>query len=386
MKVIAHWLESLTTMNPKQYFFQSFTFLNNLLNYDLSQSLTGLSVFTEGASLFMWTGISFKMSQKILDYSKNAGAENHPASLIDYRFVLKMHYFHTGQIEEDPDFLNVYNAGLSVGDHWPTTIYSVYSGLICVELGKYDRLVEIIEKIDEISESFDNSHAKAQMYRLSVMAHYRFRMIDRTLELSEAGISYTAKTGHFAMLLVIWCAKSLAHSARNELDAAKEALKEAAKLVKDRKIITIFHIPYVQAKAQLEFQELRTAIERKENPGKSVKTLFKTISLLISLSKKMRSAATEAYRLQALTFWIIGKQRKAYKNFTLSIKSGQKYNCHLELSRTYFEVGKCLRDPKSYTTSLMGLSGSEYLFKAKRMFEEMDLQWDLKEYEKYMET
>ena len=33
----------------------------------------------------------------------------------------------------------------------------------------------------------------------------------------------------------------------------------------------------------------------------------------------------------------------------------------------------------------MELSGSEYLFMAKSMFEEMNLQWDLKEYEKYME-
>lgn len=386
MKVMAQWAESLSTLNPKQYFFQSFALLKDILNYDLSQSLTGLSIFIEGASLFMWTGISFTMSRKILDYSKNAGAVNHPASLIDYRFVLKMHYFHTGQIEEDPDFLNVYHAGLSVGDHWPTTIYSVYCGLTCVELGKYDRLVEIVNKIDEISESFDNSHAKAQMYRLSVMAHYRFRMMDRALELSDAGISFTSKTGHFAMLLVIWCAKSLAHSAKKELDAAKRSLAEAEKLVKDRKIITIYHFAYVLAKAHLEFQELTLALERKESQRKSGNSLLNTIGLLIRLSKKMRSAATEAYRLKAQTCWMLGKQRQACKYFTLSIRSAQKYNCRLELSRTYYELGKCLRDPKNNETSLMGLSGSEYLFKARRMFEEMDLQWDLKEYERYMET
>jgi|GEM_PF-1863969 len=386
MKVMAQWAESLSTLNPKQYFFQSFALLKDILNYDLSQSLTGLSIFTEGVSLFMWTGISFKMSRKMLDYSKNAGAENHPASLIDYRFVLKMHYFHTGQIEEDPDFLNVYHAGMSVGDHWPTTIYSVYSGLTCVELGKYDRLIEIVKKIEEISESFDNSHTKAQMYRLSVMAHYRFRMIDHTLELSEAGISYTVKTGHFAMLLVIWCAKSLAHTAKKELDAAKKALAEAEKLVKDRKIITIYHFPYQQAKAYIQFMELTLAIERKEKVSEKARSLQKTINLLISLSKKMRSAQPEVYRLKALTFWILGKQRKAYKNFTISIQAGQKYNCQLELSRTYFEAGKCLREVKSIKSSLLGINGSEYLLMAKRMFEEMDLQWDLKEYEKYLEN
>jgi len=188
------------------------------------------------------------------------------------------------------------------------------------------------------------------------------------------------------MLLVIWCAKSLAHSARNEPDAAKEALSEAEKLVKDRKIITIYNFPYEQAKAQIQLIELSLAIERKEKPGEKTRLLQKTINLLISISKKLRSAQPEVYRLKALACMMLGKERQAYKNFNISIKAGQKYNCHLELSRTYFEVGKCLRDPKSNETSLMGLSGIEYLFKAKSMFEEMDLQWDLKEYEKYLES
>ena len=32
-----------------------------------------------------------------------------------------------------------------------------------------------------------------------------------------------------------------------------------------------------------------------------------------------------------------------------------------------------------------GMNGTECLMKAKSMFEEMNLEWDLKEYEKYME-
>lgn len=386
MKVVTQWGEALATMNPRRFFLQSPYFLSRLINYDLSRSVIGLSVFSECATLFMWTGLSFSLSKKILDYSKKAKAEDHPSSLIDYRYARKMHDFFTGNIFEDQDYERVYQAGMKAGDFWPTTIYTLYSGLVCVELGKYEKLMEHVHHVENISESFDNSHAHAEIYRLSVPAHYRFRKLDQALELAEEGIIYTRKTGHFALLLVILGAKSLVHSAKNELEAARQALEEAAKLVKDRKIITIYHFAYAQAKAQLEFQECKIAIERKENPGKSAKTLLKTIGLLIKLSKKMRSAAIEAYRLKALTCWMIGKQRQAYNNYTLSIRSGKKYNCHLELSRTYFEVGKCLRDAKSAKTSLLELSGSEYLFMAKRMFEEMDLQWDLKEYEKYVEN
>ena len=386
IKVLTQWGEALTTMNPRRYFLQSLYFLNKGMNYDLSKSAAGLTMFIELTSLFMWTGLSFTASKKMLDYAKKAKAEDPPNSLIDYRFILKMHDFFTGNIFQDPDFERIYQAGMRTGDFWPTTIYSVYSGLICLELGKYEKLMDHVDHLENIAESFDNSHARAQLFRLSAPAHYRFRKLDQALELAEEGIRYTSKTGHFAMLLVIWCAKSLAHSARNELEAAKEALTEAAKLVKDRKIITIYHFPYEQAKAHIQFIELSLAIERKEKAGEKARSLQKTINLLISLSKKLRSALPEVYRLKALTCWMLGKQRQAYKNFTLSIQTGQKYNCHLELSRTYFEAGKCLREAKSVKSSLLGINGSEYLLMAKRMFEEMDLQWDLREYEKYMEN
>ena len=54
----------------------------------------------------------------------------------------------------------------------------------------------------------------------------------------------------------------------------------------------------------------------------------------------------------------------------------------LELSRTYFEVGKRLLEPKSKYKELDGIKAWDYLEKAGMMFEMMDLQWDLDELEK----
>lgn len=94
---------------------------------------------------------------------------------------------------------------------------------------------------------------------------------------------------------------------------------------------------------------------------------------------------TEAYRLKAQVYCLLQKQKKALSYFTISIKAGQKYNSRLELSRTYFEAGKCLRDPHSIRSSLMGVIGSEYILKAKNLFQEMELQQDLRNYEEYIE-
>jgi len=55
-----------------------------------------------------------------------------------------------------------------------------------------------------------------------------------------------------------------------------------------------------------------------------------------------------------------------------------------DLSRTYFEVGKRLLEPGSKYKTLNGITAEEYLDKAKSMFEEMDLKWDLDELDKVM--
>jgi tetratricopeptide (TPR) repeat protein len=375
----------MTSLNPRQLFLQLSYFLNMFSDYDLSRSVHGLSLFIESVALFMWTGISFRVSKKMIDYAKRAGVENHPSSFIDYRYIKKMHEFHVGNFEDDRDFGHVYQTGMHIGDFWPTTIYTLYSGLVCVELGKYERAMELIKKLEEISESFDNSHARAQAYRLSSMVHYRFRMMDQALDIADEGIRFTGKTGHFAMLLGIWCAKSLAHSAKNEIEEAKKALSEAEKLVMDRKIITVYHVPYLQARIHLELSELRSAASRQKPDRELFRTAIITANKLTRQSGKMQSAAVEAYRMKALIYRLQKKPHKAYKYFALSIQAGLKNNGVLELARTYFEVGKCLRERGSVRSSLLGISGSEYLLKAKTLFEEMDLHYDLRQYEEYME-
>jgi len=257
--------------------------------------------------------------------------------------------------------------------------------MVSIAKGNYQEVAKCVKRLEEISESFDNSHARAQSYRLSSLAHSQLRMPDLAISIADEGIRYTSKTGHFAMLLVIWCAKSMAHSAKNETEEAKKALLEAEKLVAERKIMTIYYLPYLQAKAQVEYSALKSKIEQ-DLPGKEQsKAVLETVNILISQSKKMRTASVAAYRLKAMVYWMLKKQNKAFKYFILSIKAGQKYNCRLELARTYFEAGKCLRETGSIKNSLMGVIGSEYLLKARNLFKDMDLQHDLQIYERYIE-
>ena len=84
-------------------------------------------------------------------------------------------------------------------------------------------------------------------------------------------------------------------------------------------------------------------------------------------------------------YWLIKKQKKALKWWSKSIAEGERLGARPELSRTYMEVGKRLFEPKSKFKELNGIKAEGYLEKARSMFEDMDLQWDLNELDKIVQ-
>jgi hypothetical protein len=81
---------------------------------------------------------------------------------------------------------------------------------------------------------------------------------------------------------------------------------------------------------------------------------------------------------------LINKQKKAIKWWQRAIEEGERLDARLELSRSYFEVGKRLLEDKSKYRILNGIKAEDYLQKARVLFEEMDLQWELDELDRVL--
>jgi hypothetical protein len=103
---------------------------------------------------------------------------------------------------------------------------------------------------------------------------------------------------------------------------------------------------------------------------------------MVRKSSKAFGERTEALRLMGTYYWVIGKKRRALNWWKKSMGQGERLGARPELSRTYMEVGKRLLEPDSKYRELNGIGAEEYLNKARTMFQEMDLQWDLDELEK----
>jgi hypothetical protein len=134
----------------------------------------------------------------------------------------------------------------------------------------------------------------------------------------------------------------------------------------------------------LNLQHLEESTKKGDKPTSSHhrSDALKNGTKAVNMANKYASFKTEALKLMGVYYWLIGKQRKAMQWWCKAIAEGTRQKDRPELSRTYYEIGKRLLEPKSKHKDLDGIKAEEYLEKARVMFEEMDLQWDLDELEK----
>jgi len=106
------------------------------------------------------------------------------------------------------------------------------------------------------------------------------------------------------------------------------------------------------------------------------KQASKTFKRLVKCVRKHKPLCASAFRLGGRYSWLIGNQGKAVNYWMKSIKEGERLGTRPDLARTYMEIGKRFMEDKSKYKELNGISASDYLEKARTMFQEMDLQWD----------
>ncbi|MCP4648630.1 MAG: hypothetical protein GY853_00935, partial [PVC group bacterium] len=162
-------------------------------------------------------------------------------------------------------------------------------------------------------------------------------------------------------------------------------IRQANEIVEKEKFVIPFIIaPCLVARFVVDIQILKKVMASDDNSNLTSlqNKVYKSGRAALRKLKKYAPYQTKTLRLMGEYYWLIGKQKKAYSWWDKAVKKGEKLGAIPDLSRTYFEIGKSLLNPKCNYKEWNGISANEYLEKARTMFEEMDLQWDLDEFEK----
>jgi tetratricopeptide (TPR) repeat protein len=367
---------ALTAIDPKKMFFESWT-CARFHKKDVFGSHSA-SILLVSAAMLLYAGKFVRLGKKVAKFTIRFIDENTPSEWLRKAYCLSIYHYYIGKEIEKPDEEKVYRLALMTADLFAVSSYYVYTVYNAIESGNQIVVSHLLNHLKTISEAFDNAYPEIQFHRGNIAFHLKYRKMDKIIAVTEQALHFAGKNQYKLQLFLCYCHKSMVFSILSDHEKSREFLDQAGKLLKD------FNIPfcwcqYLLAKSYLEITQLKSE-EVDRNLGKIA---LRTTKQLIYKSRKSPKNLPEAYRLHALIYCLLGRPHQALKNFERSIKAGSSFNCTLELSRTYFETGRFLRDPKNKKQRINGMNATECLMKARSMFEEMELEWDLKEYDKY---
>jgi class 3 adenylate cyclase/tetratricopeptide (TPR) repeat protein len=381
-----HWGTPISTINPRHFIFKPSDAVSRFIKYDAMSSQAILELYIQISCIFLWASFSNPTSRKIIDLADQVDFQLNPRPLLSLLMTKSMFNVNTGKWHYNIEADEVFNTGIKTGELWMTSVTALYLGMQQTEQGNYDRTIEISDRLKELGNSFENSFALAQGHRVKFVCLMKFRKFEHLQEIIDEAKDYMRNTENKLHVFLMDLVQSHLHIHNNDLEAAVKSFEKAEKSLETIKSIMSYYTPYLITKIELGLALMKDKRNKDIRNSKDIGDLLKTSSKLISKSKKFVSNLTEAYKLRSRIFMFQQKSGNAFKNLQLAIATGEKHNSRLELSRAYFETGKFLSDPTNKYKELNGHPASHYLDKAKTMFEEMDLQWDLEDLNKLSHT
>jgi class 3 adenylate cyclase/tetratricopeptide (TPR) repeat protein len=376
----------LAFLEPRRFFVEFLMALRWSSKLDITKIQNGVSRYSGASALFSWTGISFRLSTKILDHVKELINKNDSKEVLDYR-LFKLYYdFFTGHWsgyeEIDKSLLEL---NLKVGQTWQVSTFIFFLCSIKIDQGHFREAKELIGRLSEIWEAYENENTLEYIHSLKVRTLLKLRKPrDARVEVDEA-LSFATRTRRDLAIVFYTGLKAISQILFKDFEGARELLAQAKDLLsKESQRIPYFIASYLLGQFLFDLYQLENAILLDDTSRISEygKKAFKSGKLALKNSRKLACDRTEVFRLMGLYCWLTNSQNKAIGWWCRSMAEGERLGDRVELARTHMEIGKRLLEKKSRLHGLDGVEPEAYLEKARIPFEQMGLDWDLDELDK----
>ena len=361
---------------------------NKSCSVDWTKSPDATRLFVAAAGVFSVSGLSFKLAYKLLDVCKGKMDQESIQNLMAFALMYDCTNTCSGDWEKIAPFKEMLlNDALKKGDLWSATNYLVFITLVKIDQGDFENTESLIDKLSEIAVVYDYSAATVFVDLLTTFLLLKKGRLSEAQQKAEQGIIFSSRHSMEIQQQTFFSWRAEAQILLNDVDGAKESLLNAKKIIDQHKFLAPAYIlTYLVARFMMDIYLLKDAIvsNDRKNLSRLKKKAHHTGKRVLSIYKKYPIDCVKVLQLLGEYYWLIGKQRKSLKWWDRAIQKGEELGARPGLSRTYFEIGKSLLKPDSKYKELNGITADEYLQKARTLFEEMDLQWDLDELDKVM--
>lgn len=372
---------ALSSLDTTRFFMDSIGLIRRFNKLDITKIENGPTHYAASSALFSVSGVSFPISQKILDYCSSFIDKGDKKSTFLINSYQLMHDYLAGNWDRDLEYdPGIIDYMLKLGDIFMPRIQLVWSGLIKLEQGDFEDTNILVDKLNEIGEEYDHDGAISSKYSLHAILLLKERQLNDALIEVNKGIDVQKSMHKPHHLLEMIAVKINILLILKDMDQAEHALKEAKELLSREKHVTPYYMAhYLLSQFLYDLILLEESIKLSEESKISElrKQTYQSGKAAIKNSKKYAANKTEVFRYMGVYYWLVGKQKNAEKWWKKSIEIGRELQALPELARTYREMGKRLTEGQSRVNELDSRDSKWYLTESEKMFNTLNLEWDI---------
>jgi|MudIll2142460700_1097286.scaffolds.fasta_scaffold00941_8 tetratricopeptide (TPR) repeat protein len=374
--------QALVVINPKRVFIESFFFFDTMVRFDLTRFKLGIEFLVGGTALFSFTGLSFSIGRRILDYAKSLLAPDDAKQRIVYDLMDTQHLFLKGQWKEIADCNeDLVNRNLKIGEMFYVSQDYYWHGLPKIYQGYFDAARLIVMKLRGIAEAYDNDIYRLLKYLLNINLLIECRQMKEATAEVNRGIDLVQKKSMSLSELTMHSLKALIHLLMKETEQAGESLDQASRIRAEVKAVPMQLSFFYRSQFEYYLRCLEDSLRngQRQESSEYRRKAFKSGKMLLKACRKAALYRTESYRLLGAYNWLIHDRKSAFKWWYKAISEGERLGARPQMSRIYAEMGIRLSAVKGESSGLDGNKAQEFIQKARTMFQELGLSDDLED-------
>jgi len=376
---------ALAILNPMRMVAEVLGDIKRILKFDLGKIESGYDTLLSGVGIFSATGLSYRIGNMFLNYGERSIDKNNPRELFQLKVHRDIQNYYSGRWDDIQDYdESLTDENLRIGLFWEISYYLFIHSELRIYKGLFNEVYPLSNKLSRMYDNYEYKQAKQFQLTIEPIVFIQ-KMAPSDALKAVKKYELLFKIGSDMMAISFLGLKAFVQILIGDYDTAKKSVRQAEIISKEQPIVH----PFVSqgslfARFDLTIRMLEEALLSNEESTVSRyrKQAKKNGKRLIQNTKKFVPGRPRTLHICGRYYWLIGKQKRAIKLWKKAIEEAERLNQRPDLARTYMEIGKRFLEEKSKYKELNGISAEEYLEKARTMFQEMDLQWDLDELEK----
>lgn len=368
---------ALVFLDPERCFAELLKVIRRLNRYGVREIENGFGIWMSASGLFSWSGFSFRISNKILEYVREDIREDQSKELIYYNLFDILYKYFTGNWSNVREYNEKHQDNdLRVGEFWHVSTCILFHGFIKVYRGAFEETREIIAKLNDIGNDYENEDALEYQYSLSIMLYLKTGKYDLARKEVDKALFFILQTERNQVGLYYFGLKAIIQIKLNDMDGAKKTLSQAEEIPGKQEQIPPFYLGSILlANFLLTLSQLQQAIDDEDHSGisKYTRESRKAGKHALKNTKKNASNLSEVCRLMGLHYWLTGRPSKAINWWRKSLSEAQRLESRWDIAMTHVEIAQRVGSVKHLTGALQNINPEEHLQMGSHLLMEMGI-------------